>query len=198
MKVILTILLFLSCSCNMQAQAYADSIQAFRKDYIKDLLADKRAPVKPSQVSGLSFFQPDKSYCIWATYTETPGTVPFMIDTHSGRKKPYRQCGILTFSIHDTALKLQVYQSIDLLQDEAHKDDIFVPFNDETNYETTYTGGRYIDLSLKDVIDNKILLDFNKCYNPYCAYADGYSCPIPPRENRLAIEIKVGEMLFQQ
>ena len=198
MRSILTLLLFFCCACQMHAQTYEDTILAFRKTYVKELLEDKRAPIKPSQVSSLSFFKPDRSYCVWATFTETPGTVPFMIETHSGKKKPFREYGILTFTIHDTPLTLHIYQSVDLLQDEAHKDDIFVPFNDETNYVTTYAGGRYIDLSVKDIVDGRLLLDFNKCYNPYCAYADGYSCPIPPRENRLTIEVPAGEMLFQQ
>jgi uncharacterized protein (DUF1684 family) len=198
MRTVITILFFACCALHAPAQSYNDSIAAFRKTYIKELLEDKRAPVKPAQVSGISFFRPDPAYRVWAAYTETPGTVPFMIQTHSGKKKPYRQCGLLTFSIHDTTLTLQVYQSIDLMQDEAHKDDIFVPFNDMTNYETSYAGGRYIDLSLKDIKDGKIMFDFNRSYNPYCAYADGYSCPIPPDENRLQIEIPAGEKMFQQ
>jgi hypothetical protein len=65
-----------------------------------------------------------------------------------------------------------------------------------TNYETTYGGGRYIDLSLKDIKEGKITLDFNKCYNPYCAYSDGFSCPIPPSENYLSTEIRAGEKVF--
>ena len=91
-----------------------------------------------------------------------------------------------------------MYQSVDMLNDAAHKDDLFVPFTDESNYETTYGGGRYIDLSIKDIKDNRIPLDFNKCYNPYCAYADGFSCPIPPKENSLHMEINAGEKVFQQ
>ena len=154
--------------------------------------------MKPNQVGGITFFTPDKSYCVWADFKETPGSVPFMIETHSGKKKPYREYGVLTFSIHDTVLTLHVYQGLDLVQDAAYKDYLFIPFTDETNYETTFAGGRYIDLAINDIKDNKVLLDFNKCYNPYCAYADGYSCPIPPRENRISIEIPVGEKMFQQ
>ena len=198
MKKLLIIFLLIVCACNMRAQSYADSIAAFRKNYIKELLEDKRAPVKPGQVGGITFFNADRSYCVWADFKETPGSVPFMIETHSGKKKPYREYGVLTFSIHDTVLTLHVYQGLDLVQDAAYKDYLFIPFTDETNYETTFAGGRYIDLAINDIKDNKVLLDFNKCYNPYCAYADGYSCPIPPRENRIGIEIPVGEKMFQQ
>ena len=60
----------------------------------------------------------------------------------------------------------------------------------------TYGGGRYIDLTITDIKNNLIELDFNKCYNPYCAYSDGYSCPIPPDENNLKIKIEAGEKKF--
>jgi len=73
---------------------------------------------------------------------------------------------------------------------------LFLPFNDYTNYETTYGGGRYIDIQVGDIADNKVLLDFNKSYNPYCAYADGFSCPIPPSENYVHTHVLAGERVF--
>ena len=177
-------------------QTYADSIAQYRKQYIADLTGDPRAPVKPSQVKWLNFYKPDHSYCVWGAFKETPGSVPFMIETHSGKKKPFREYGTVTFAIHDTTMTLHIYQSIDLIKVAGHKDDLFIPFTDETNYDFTFGGGRYLDLSIKDIKGNMLLLDFNKCYNPYCAYADGFSCPIPPAENRLHIEILAGEKLF--
>ena len=177
-------------------QTYADSIAQYRKQYIADLTGDARAPVKPSQAKWLNFYKPDHSYCVWGTFKESPGSVPFMIETHSGKKKPFREYGTVAFAIHDTTMTLHIYQSIDLIKVAGHKDDLFIPFTDETNYDFTFGGGRYIDLSIKDIKNNMLLLDFNKCYNPYCAYSDGYSCPIPPAENRLHIEILAGEKLF--
>ena len=73
---------------------------------------------------------------------------------------------------------------------------LFIPFNDGTNYDHTFGGGRYIDLSTTDITGNKYLLDFNKCYNPYCAFAEGFSCPIPPDENHLSLCIFAGEKMF--
>jgi uncharacterized protein len=197
MRFLVFILLILQSACALKAQTYADSIAEFRKEYIKELLADKRAPVKPAQVKNISFYDADKSYCVVASFTETPGSVPFMVPTHSGKSKPFREYGTLSFSLPDGQFELHVYQSVDLINDAAHKDELFLPFNDFTNYEATYGGGRYIDLSIKDIKDGKVVLDFNKCYNPYCAYADGYSCPIPPVENRLKVDIKAGEKAFQ-
>ncbi len=191
-------LLLITLAYSANGQTYADSIAQFRSKYTADLLADPRAPVKPAQVKYLSFYKPDHSYCVWADFTATPGSKPFLIQTHSGKQKPFREYGTLDFTVNDTKLTLHVYQSIDLIKDEAHKDELFIPFNDETNYETTFAGGRYIDLVVSDISGNKVLLDFNKCYNPYCAYADGYSCPIPPKENYLHTRIEAGERTFQQ
>lgn len=198
MRVIVCCLLLLSGTLSVRAQSYSDSILQFRRHYAEELLADKRAPLKHSQINSLAFFTPDHKYCVWADFTETPGSKPFLVQTHSGKQKPFREYGKLTFSIHDTLLTLHVYQIVDLLNDAAHKDDLFIPFNDLTNYETTYAGGRYIDLTTNNISNGRVLLDFNKCYNPYCAYADGYSCPIPPSENYLHIPIRAGEKLFIQ
>jgi uncharacterized protein len=95
--------------------------------------------------------------------------------------------------VHDTLCSLQVFQNLGLLNDPKYSDHLFIPFTDGTTYTETYGGGRYIDLSTKDIKGDKLMVDFNKCYNPYCAYAEGYNCPIPPVENRLPISIHAGE-----
>jgi uncharacterized protein len=83
-----------------------------------------------------------------------------------------------------------------LMNRPEYADYLFVPFTDATTGNETYGSGRYIDLRLGDIKNNTVLLDFNKCYNPYCAYTSGYNCPIPPKENRLAVAVKAGEKVF--
>jgi uncharacterized protein len=196
MRSVIPFFCLLVVTLHTNGQSYADSILKFREQYTKELLEDKRSPIKQWQVKSLSFYKPDHKYCAWADFTETPDSKPFLIQTHSGKQKPYREYGAISFTIGDTKHIMHIYQSIDLIKEDAHKDYLFIPFNDETNYETTFAGGRYIDLSIKDIINNMVLIDFNKCYNPYCAYADGYSCPIPPNENFLHIRIEAGEKAF--
>jgi uncharacterized protein (DUF1684 family) len=79
---------------------------------------------------------------------------------------------------------------------EEYKNYLFIPFTDATSGTHTYEGGRYIDISIPEITDNKIIIDFNKAYNPYCCYTPGYSCPIPPKENALTIAINAGEMKY--
>mgnify|MGYP001600738359 CR=1 FL=1 len=189
-------MLLLTVAIAVQAQSYKDTIAAYRKQYARELMEEKRAPVKASQIDNLRFFPANRNYCLWATVTETPGSPPFQIPTHSGKLKPYRQYAVLTFRLNGKDCTLHAYQGVDLVQDAAYADYLFVPFRDHTNYEQTYGGGRYLDLRIKDIKDGRLLLDFNKCYNPYCAYADGFNCPIPPDENTLQLEIPAGEKSF--
>ena len=82
--------------------------------------------------------------------------------------------------MRDTAVTLTIYQSEALMKKPDYEDYLFLPFKDMSNYTYSYGGGRYMDLRFDDIKDSTIVLDFNKCYNPYCAYTDGYNCPIPP------------------
>jgi len=195
MKLVYTILLC-TVPALLRAQSYADSMSAYRDNYIKELLAEPRHPINTTQVKDISFFPPDRSYAVWATFKRTAGATPFMIPTHSGKQKPFKEYGILTFTLGGAQHTLHAYQQVDMMNVNAEKDYLFIPFNDMTNYESTYGGGRYIDILLKEVSGDRVLLDFNKCYNPYCAYADGFSCPIPPSENRLPVEVRAGEKAF--
>lgn len=196
MKLIVTfILILLSFEINAQSN-YGDSIYAHREKYKQEFLEDTRSPLKAADTSYLRFFAPDKSYRIVAIFTRTPKAKTFDMPTHSGKFKKYRQYGLLTFKIHDTAQTLEIYQGVDLMKQKGLEDYLFIPFTDMTNYVTTYAGGRYLDFRIGDIKNGKLLIDFNKCYNPYCAYADGYSCPIPPDANKLKVAIPAGEMVF--
>ena len=76
------------------------------------------------------------------------------------------------FSVKGQAAILQVYVS-----EEGF--DYFVPFVDATAPEETYGAGRYLEPG--DLGDGKLYVDFNLAYNPYCAYNDNWSCPLPPK-----------------
>ena len=75
---------------------------------------------------------------------------------------------------------------------------LFLPFNDNTNGKTSYGGGRFIDLEIPEAGSKTIVIDFNKSYNPYCAYNHKYSCPIPPSENNLNVEISAGVKAYKE
>ena len=176
------------------AQDYAAAIENHREEYKKDFLTNERSPLKTEEaLSHLRFFDANAKYKVTATLEKTPKAKPFKISTFSGVTKPYIQYGWLKFNIDGKDLQLAVYQNLKLRIMPKYKESLFVPFKDLTNGDTSYGGGRYIDLEMSDFKGGKIELDFNKAYNPWCHYSDGYSCPIPPAENHLDAKIEAGE-----
>lgn len=178
------------------AQDYSQELIAHRKTYRNDFLTDKNSPLKEDDLQYLKFFDADESYRVTAEFIAMPGTLPFDMPTYSGKTKQYVKYGELHFQLKNERLKLSVYQNVALSARAEYKEYLFIPFKDETSGVETYGGGRYIDCKTSDIKEGKLLLDFNKCYNPYCAYSSGYSCPIPPDENKLPVKILAGEKSF--
>ena len=139
---------------------------------------------------GIQFFPVDMKYIVQARFVRTPQEKPFQMTTSSGMRKTYIKYAEIFFVIDKQEYKLNVYQSMDLIKSTEYKDYLFIPFTDATSGNETYEGGRYIDLSIPS--SDNITLNFNKAYHPYCAYTDGYNCPIPPKENHLPIRIEAG------
>ena len=144
---------------------------------------------------GLDYFRPDTTYRVWASLDRTPEALPFDMPTNTNDAARERVYGKLTFQLKGKTCVLEVYQSPELLGDPEYADYLFLPFTDQTNGRDTYEGGRYIDLRIPD--GDSILIDFNKAYNPYCAYNPSYSCPLVPPANHLALEIAAGVKDFQ-
>ena len=146
--------------------------------------------------NGLDFFGPDTTYRVMAKFTRTPEALPFLMPTTTEKQSEEVVYGVLRFSLNGRSHKLEVYQNQELKQEDQYRDYLFLPFADLTNGEETYGGGRYLDLSIPE--GDSILIDFNKAYNPYCAYNPKYSCPLVPKQNRLDIAIKAGVKTFKK
>jgi uncharacterized protein (DUF1684 family) len=179
-------------------EIYTDELAKHRLLYKSEFINHPRSPLTAADTGFIDFFPPDHSWDLQAKISLTPDAQPFDLPTFNGQAKKYRQYGILEMEHKGTLFFLSVYQSINLMKDSAFVNYLFMPFTDLSNGETTYEGGRYIDFSIGDIKHNTLRVDFNKCYNPYCAFSDGYSCPVPPLENRLKIEIPAGEKKFRK
>lgn len=142
---------------------------------------------------GLERFPVDPAYRIQARFEAKKGPV-FGMRTTSEREPKYRSVGVLHFELEGRPRQLTVYQNIALSQLPEYVNYLFVPFTDLTNGETTYGGGRYIDL--QGPLGQEVEFDLNRAYNPYCAYGGNYSCPIPPVENHLEVSVKAGVRKF--
>lgn len=183
------------CCCTIasgQAVAYADSIEISREKYVKE-----HGAVKGNNRKQIRFFPPDEKYHVPVSVERIYEAPWFKMETSGKVKKIYRTYAILTFTINDTVCRLHVYQSQQPMGIKEYAGHLFIPFTDQTSGEETYENGRYIDLTIADLENGAYLLDFNKAYNPYCAYISNiYNCPLPPEENSLPVAIRAGEMKF--
>ena len=188
-------LLLLPNSCRQKQvdPAYIQEIEMHRQEYLKSFVMTDQSPLSEKEIKYLKFFSPDPDFKIKAKYVRTPEEKPFQMPTYSGKRKNFIKHGELHFNLNGVDFQLSTYKNLQYVKLPIYKDVLFVPFKDYTNGETSYGGGRYIDLKLSDIAKEHILLDFNKAYNPWCAYSDGYNCPIPPIENHLEIQINAGE-----
>lgn len=143
---------------------------------------------------GLEFFPLDEKYIVKAKFIRTPGEEPFEMPTTTERTPVYEKYAEVHFRIDNEDLKLNVYRDTSFVSKPGLEDYLFLPFYDLTNGIETYGGGRYLDLRIPE--GDTVLIDFNRTYNPYCVYNPKYSCPIPPSENDLDIEIRAGVLDF--
>lgn len=142
----------------------------------------------------LERFVPDPSYRVLARFKAREGD-EFGMPTTTDRRPVYKGIGKLRFELNGRKCELTVYQNRDLVKKPEYADHLFLPFTDLTNGESTYGGGRYIDLH--GPLGKEVSIDFNKAYNPYCAYGGRYSCPIVPAENHLDISVEAGVKAFE-
>jgi len=177
-------------------QDYTAQIDLFRKNYMNEFLQDKSSPLKKEDLQFLRFYDADSTYKVTANVTILSNESPFAISTFTGTGGKHLRYAVLKFILKGKPLELTVYRSISLSNIPEYKDYLFLPFTDETNGTTTYGGGRYIDLREGDFKNGTLTLDFNKAYNPPCAFTPYATCPLPPAENKLAVRIEAGEKKY--
>ncbi|MFN8559594.1 MAG: DUF1684 domain-containing protein [Dehalococcoidia bacterium] len=110
-----------------------------------------------------------------------PDTV--VMDTSTGEQRTYRRAERIRFEVNGQTAELTIFQ--------GEGGEFFLPLRDATSGRDTYGAGRYLEPSL--LPNGQVLVDFNYLYNPYCAYNDRWSCPLPPAENWLTVPVEAGE-----
>lgn len=175
------------------AQYSLENSEKKRQEKIDYLLNDENSPVKDASPNELHYFDIDSNFCVLAETVILENEKPFRMPTYDGNSAEYIRYAKVRFELSGKQNELTLYANMHLAKNPEYKDYLFLPFNDLTNGELTYGGGRYIGLDKNDIIEGKIKIDFNHVYNPYCAYSNGYRCPVPPKENGLTIGIFAGE-----
>lgn len=142
----------------------------------------------------LDFYPIDEKYIVNARFVRTPDEKPFLMPTTTTRTPEYVKYGEAHFSIDGKDFVLSLFKNTQPYNEPGYEDYLFLPFTDLTSGDGSYGGGRYLDQRIPE--GDTFVIDFNKAYNPYCAYNPKYSCPIPPKENDLLIRIEAGVKNF--
>jgi uncharacterized protein len=182
---------------NISKRQYVKEIKKERIAKNKEFRDTGQSPLANEQIAdftGLRYFRPNPDYKVKATFHKIEAPLVFKMKTTTEREPEYSTFGTISFKLFDTLLVLQVYQNLELIKRPGYSNYLFLPFTDETSARECYGGGRYIDLQIpeSDIIE----VDFNKAYNPYCAYNHKYSCPIPPAENHIPFKVRAGEKKY--
>jgi uncharacterized protein (DUF1684 family) len=171
------------------AQKHTNSaFKTYRQQYKNDLYE-----IIKGDTAHIAFYDFNPAMIVKAKVTLLKNEPVFKMTTSSGKTKDAQKYAVLEFLLNGKSFRIFAYQLLMLKNKTETADDLFVPFTDFTCGKTSYGGGRYLDFKLKDIVNNQLIIDFNKAYNPYCAFTTGYNCPIPPRENDIPVSMKAGE-----
>jgi uncharacterized protein len=176
------------------AAGYSISIDSNRRQKDLEMKTDAHSPIPENEKESflhLNYYKPEIEYRKVAKFTRFDQAAHFFMKTTTDRLPEYSLYGKVTFQHKGKDYSLNVYQNIELVKKPGYEKHLFVPFNDETNGEETYGGGRFLDVY--ETGADSLVIDFNLAYNPYCAYNHKYSCPIPPESNMLDTKIEAGE-----
>jgi len=172
-------------------RTYEDAITVYQKNYIIT-----HEVVKGNNRKFFRFYPPNAAFKLQCRFELSTDTAVITMRT-SGKtipQKDFTWYGSISFTIHDTLCRLKLFRS--LPTKPPYQNYLFIPFTDLTTADETYGSGRYIDILTTDIKNDTVEIDFNKAYNPYCAYTTGYNCPIPPKENYVPVAVKAGEKTF--
>lgn len=196
--------LFFSCNNNaaryqLPVQKYLSEDSQYQQDLKAFYLDTNATPLFPDErqaFQGIRFFPIDSNYITLAQIIPVQNGDTIAMPTSSGKTKYFKEYGNVSFTLKGVQQGLTIYQSVPLVP--GSENSLFLPYRDATNGKTTYGNGRYLDIELVDIKNNQVVIDFNRAYNPYCAYSKHYNCPVTPYKNMVTIPVTAGVSLVGQ
>ena len=193
-RLLALLVLFTVAACSSGPSApdesgYVADITEERAAKDRDFAAqpDPVPPEKRDTLLPLPYYPPDLDYSVPAVLRLADERPIFEVPTSTGIIRRMQRVGVLEFTLDGEPMSLGAFVD----EGTTRIDELFVPFADLTTGKETYPAGRY--LNLQPMATGIYTIDFNKAYNPYCAYNEKYDCPYPPPSNRLKVEIRAGE-----
>ena len=182
---------FYSLSLESNDEDYTSAVLEERKQKDNFMKTSEESPFAEDRnaFTGLKYFNPDVKYRVRAKLQPIESKKVVLLPTSTGNENQYLEYAWAEFELDGTKNKLLL---LEVMAMGPTRGTLFLAFADETSTKETYGSGRYLEVK-KVPGATTLELDFNKAYNPYCAYAEKYECPFPPRENILKVAIRAGE-----
>ena len=178
--------------------AYQEQIHAERTQKNEEFKTKGSPPFKTEKArksfTGLDWYNPDPAFRVLAKVERFANSDTLEFPTSAGTIKSFIRYAQLIVTVDGITDTLEAFRSIQNIDHPVYSKLLFVPFTDLNTGVTCYGGGRYLDPPLSE--ESTLILDFNEAYNPYCAYSDGWFCPIPPRQNDLRFAVNAGEKQY--
>ncbi|HOX82407.1 MAG TPA: DUF1684 domain-containing protein [Chryseolinea sp.] len=192
--VVVLVSLFYSFWGNQDQTTYINKIKKEREEKDHFMKTSDESPFrkKRDEFSALKYYPVNPQFKIVADLTPVKDKNVMVLATSDGKEERYIEYAYAEFDFNGLHNKLLI---LEMMEMGPSKGKLFLAFGDETSGDETYGAGRYIDVA-KVMGSQTITLDFNNAYNPYCAYADEFSCPFPPAENLLKIAVTAGEKTY--
>ncbi len=173
---------------------YLEEIKAWQEELNNEYLDPYKSPLSDAErakFKGHTFYPIQENYRVEAKFESTPDSKPFPLGTSKGTTQVYKRIGILHFELGGKEFTLEAYLQQQRFRLPGQPSYVFLPLVDATTGEATYGGGRY--MHYEGIPEGDLwVIDFNKLYNPNCAYNDKYECPKVPEPNYLPIKIEAG------
>ncbi len=188
----LILLAFFTFYSGGNSESYILKVQETIDDRVQYLRTSDNSPFKKPEItfSAPEYFVINPKYRVNAKLERISQRERITIQNSDGTQSAYQKYAYANFRFEDKDCRLLVLKQTGFGSLQQY----FLGFADNTSGESTYGGGRYLDVEIGK--SNKVILDFNLAYNPYCAYGEGFTCPLPPKENILSLSIEAGERKF--
>ncbi|MEQ9286037.1 MAG: DUF1684 domain-containing protein [Cyclobacteriaceae bacterium] len=192
--ILVTGVIYFSQSGEESLGDYTQKISQVRKEKNEFMKSSTESPFynQKEKFGKLKYFDPNLDFKVKARVERIETRSYLDLATSTGKSEKYLKFAYARFELKGQEMKLLLLKKASGGKSEP----IFAAFADDSSGNSTYGGGRYLDLSFKNA--TRIELDFNLAYNPYCAYIESFSCPFPPAENILPIAITAGEKLYHE
>lgn len=178
-----------------EGDAWRERIERERRKKAEQFGESRQSPLPPELQGegfpGLAYYEPDPAYRFVASLQRHDDPETVTVETTADGEQGYLRWGEFRFEVGGEPVTLQAYRP------DRDAGRLWLPFRDETSGAETYGAGRYLDLE-DDThhVENGWVVDFNRAYNPTCAYNHAYECPMVPRENWLDVPVEAGEKEF--